>query len=147
MNVAVPLTMLALISFGGSVPPLAHCEMPCGIYGDQMRFDSMLEDQATIRKAMEQIQALAGKNDAQSANQLARWVMTKEEHATDIEHTIAQYFMTQRIKADDERYIPKLTSAHAVMVAAMKAKQTVDVAQADALNEAILSFQAAYGAK
>ena len=29
----------------------AHCQVPCGIYGDQLRFDQMLEDQKTISKA------------------------------------------------------------------------------------------------
>ena len=125
----------------------AHCEVPCGIYGDQQRFEAMLEDHKTIHKAMEQITALAGKSDAQSHNQLARWVMNKETHATKIQDTIAQYFMSQRIKAADPKYVDKLTKAHAVMVAAMKTKQTVDTAAADALREAVLAFHKAYEGK
>ena len=31
---------------------LAHCEVPCGIYDDQRRFEDMLEDQETIAKGM-----------------------------------------------------------------------------------------------
>jgi nickel superoxide dismutase len=125
----------------------AHCEVPCGIYGDQMRFEAMLEDHKTIHKAMEQINALAGKSDAQSHNQLARWVANKESHATKIQNTIAQYFMSQRIKASDPKYVDKLTKAHAVMVAAMKTKQTVDTAAADALRESVLAFHKAYEGK
>ena len=29
-----------------------HCQVPCGIYGDQNRFEQMLEDQSTIEKAV-----------------------------------------------------------------------------------------------
>ena len=73
----------------------------------------MLEDTSTIRKAMVQINELADKTDAQSQNQLIRWVNTKEDHAKDIQHTIAQYFMAQRIKTSQDTYVDRLTSAHA----------------------------------
>lgn len=125
-------------------PTLAHCEVPCGIYGDQQRFEAMLEDHKTVLKAMTQIQALAAKEDAQSHNQLARWVANKESHATKIQNTIAQYFMAQRIKASDPKYVDKLTKAHAVIVSAMKCKQNVDTVHADALRGAILAFHEAY---
>ncbi|MHC4225199.1 MAG: superoxide dismutase [Ni], partial [Planctomycetota bacterium] len=65
-------TLLLCLALQG--PTLAHCEVPCGIYGDQQRFLAMLEDHKTVLKAMTQIQALAGKADAQSHNQLARSV-------------------------------------------------------------------------
>lgn len=125
----------------------AHCEVPCGIYADQRRFESMLEDQSTIEKAIDQIGQLAGKHDALDLNQMIRWVATKEEHATKIQHTIAQYFMTQRIKADGEGYAKKLAAAHAVMVAAMKTKQSADSAAAQALTKAIHDFYRAYEGK
>jgi len=107
----------------------------------------MLEDTTTVHKAMDQINALAGKTDAQSHNQLARWILNKETHATRIQNTIAQYFMAQRIKANDPKYVSKLTTAHAVIVAAMKAKQTVDQKVAEALKESILAFHKAYEGK
>ncbi|MHC4339856.1 MAG: superoxide dismutase, Ni [Planctomycetota bacterium] len=135
-------TLLLCLALQG--PTLAHCEVPCGIYGDQQRFLAMLEDHKTVLKAMTQIQALAGKADAQSHNQLARWVANKESHATKIQHTIAQYFMAQRIKARDPKYVDKLTKAHAIIVAAMKCKQNVDTSHADALRTAILAFYEVY---
>ena len=33
----------------------AHCQVPCGVYGDSARFTQMLEDQTTIAKAIAQI--------------------------------------------------------------------------------------------
>lgn len=122
----------------------AHCEVPCGIYDDPARFTAMYEDQSTIAKAIDNIVESAGTHDATGHNQLARWVSTKESHATNIQHTIAQYFMTQRIKSDDPKYVEKLTSAHAVMVAAMKCKQAAEPETAKALHDAIHTFQHAY---
>ena len=146
------LLALAAMVVGPLRELAAHCEVPCGIYADQRRFEEMMEDQTTIAKAITSINDLAGKGDALSHNQLARWVATKESHATNTQHIIAQYFMTQRIKpgtddATQREYIKKLTSAHAVMVAAMKCKQTVDPASAAALRESILNFYRAYEGK
>ena len=125
----------------------AHCEVPCGIYADQARFEQMLEDAKTIAKASDQIHVLAKESNPQNMNQLVRWVTTKEQHATDIQHVISQYFMTQRIKADKPGYVKNLTAAHAVMVAAMKCKQKVDPAAAKALQKSIYAFYTAYTGK
>jgi nickel superoxide dismutase len=113
----------------------------------------MLEDQTTIAKAITQVQELTAKMtdgpDAQSINQITRWVATKESHATNTQHIIAQYFMTQRIKPGDDvrAYVKKLTAAHAVMVAAMKCKQNADPAVAEDLKKKILDFYRAYEGK
>lgn len=122
----------------------AHCEVPCGIYDDGARFTEMKEDQATIAKAIAQINELSGTHDANGHNQLARWVATKEAHATKTQHVIAQYFMTQKIKADDERYVDRLTAAHGVLVAAMKCKQSAEPAMAEGLKTAIAKFETVY---
>jgi nickel superoxide dismutase len=147
MRILIPafIAVLAGLVLQGSLS--AHCEVPCGIYGDQQRFEAMLEDHTTVKKAMDQVGAMAGKTDAQSFNQLARWVSNKESHATRIQHTIAQYFMAQRIKPADPKYVDKLTKAHAVIIAAMKCKQTVDAGAADALRASILAFHKAYEGK
>ncbi len=145
-RILLSCTMLTLL-FTSARLAQAHCEVPCGIYADQMRFEQMLEDTKTIAKAIAQINDLAGKGDAQSANQLGRWIATKEQHATNTQHIIAQYFMTQRIKADKPGYDAKLKSAHAVMVAAMKTKQSADAATAETLKKAIFDFYRAYEGK
>lgn len=126
---------------------LAHCEVPCGIYDDQHRFERMLEDTETIRKAMDEMKSLAGKHDPVDLNQFMRWVSNKEQHATHTQHIIAQYFMTQRIKPTDQHYVDRLKAAHAVMQAAMKCKQTADPANAEALKKAIMHFHKVYEEK
>ncbi|MDJ0974684.1 MAG: superoxide dismutase [Ni] [Planctomycetota bacterium] len=144
--------LLVLLFAGTSRMAASHCEVPCGVFDDPMRFEKMLEDVATIRKAIKGIQDMAGKNDAKSVNQTTRWVVTKGEHAVKTQHTIAQYFMAQRIKpAKDEagqaKYLANLTAAHAVMIAAMKCKQDADPATADTLEAAIKTFYKAYFGK
>ena len=125
----------------------AHCQVPCGIFSDQLRFEQMLEDEHTISKAQLQINELSTDVDAQSVNQMARWVMTKEDHANKIQETIASYFMAQRIKTDDAAYGKKLMAAHAVMINAMKCKQSADAATAEALEKSIFDFYRAYEGK
>ena len=122
----------------------AHCQVPCGVYGDSARFTQMLEDQTTIAKAIAQINDLAGKKDGKSANQLARWVSTKEDHANKIQKIIAEYFLTQRIKSSSDKYADLLKGAHGVMVAAMKCKQGTDPESAEALKSSIEKFQTIY---
>lgn len=129
----------------------AHCEVPCGIYADQRRFEEMLEDQATIAKAVTSMEEIVDRiNDGPSlgdVNQVGRWTSTKESHATNTQHIIAQYFMTQRIKPSSDNYEKKLKAAHAVMVSAMKCKQTASESSAAALKKSILDFYRAYEGK
>ena len=75
-----------------------HCQVPCGIYDDAVRIVQIEEDIATMRKAMSMIKGLSGKSDAQSVNQMIRWVNTKESHANNIQETVSSYFLAQRIK-------------------------------------------------
>jgi len=151
MNRKMPLA-LALLVIVAVLPQavFAHCQVPCGIYDDAARVARMYEDAATIEKAMVQMNELAGKTDAQSANQFARWVMTKENHASNIITTVAEYFLTQKVKpvaADAEghaAYLAKLSDHHQVMVAAMKAKQNSDPEAVGKLRAALDKLGAHY---
>ena len=118
-------------------PAYSHCQIPCGIYDDHARVKSMLEDAATTEKATKLIAELAGKSDAQSQNQMVRWVMNKEQHAQNIITTISDYFLTQRVKTDAKDYAERLAKHHAVIVAAMKTKQNADMKYASMLKQSI----------
>lgn len=137
---------LALLGAGGLIH--AHCEIPCGIYGDRTRIDLLREDVATIEKSMQSIQELAGQQDAQSLNQLNRWIANKDEHAGRVQEIVTQYFMTQRVKpaAGDgrERYLAQLGALHEMLQAAMKCKQTVDPVHCERLRQLIGEFAKAY---
>ena len=66
--------------------------MLCGIYDDHARVKRMLEDAATIEKAIVKLSELADKQDVQSTQQVVRWVMNKEQHAQHIIETVSDYF-------------------------------------------------------
>ena len=68
---------LILALFTISTKIYGHCQVPCGIYDDAVRIVQIEEDITTIRKSMNMINDLAGKSDAQSLNQISRWVTTK----------------------------------------------------------------------
>ena len=86
--------------------------------------------------------------DLQSMNQIVRWINTKEDHAEKIIKTIGEYCLCQRVKKDvfssDSDYVDALKAHHAVMQAAMKAKQTMDTAAADALDHSLADFAKMY---
>lgn len=136
------------MTFSIATVALAHCQVPCGIYGDQLRFEQMLEDAKTIGKAQTQLEELtSGEVDAQTVNQLSRWVTTKEEHATKIQDTMLHYFLAQRIKATNPEYVKQLKAAHAVITTAMKCKQSADAETAEDLEKAIFNLYRAYEGK
>jgi hypothetical protein len=149
MNTIKLLTSAFLISGLSSSLVSAHCQIPCGIYADDNVFVTMHKDQETIAKAMKQIAELS-KDPTKNANQLARWVTNKEQHAQSIQDTVAQYFLAQRIKVDEadrDAYQKKLTLLHQITVYAMKCKQTTDPENAEKLHKAISAFNEAYAGK
>ena len=140
------LRAAAVLFFGALLPTTAqaHCQVPCGIYDDHARVKSMLEDSATTRKAIFELEQLVAKKDVQSMNQLVRWVMTKEQHAERIIDTISDYFLTQRVKPGQKDYAERLARHHGVMIAAMKVKQNADQAHVDALETRIQALLGYY---
>lgn len=149
--IALTAGATSIVWFATSSEAEAHCQVPCGIYDDPARIAFLREDAVTIAKAMNQISVLAGKHDAQAFNQAARWVATKETHATHIIDVVSEYFLTQKVKpaaAGDgyQDYLGSLADHHAVMVAAMKCKQSVAPATVTALNAAIDKLATHYAA-
>ena len=139
------LASLALI-LSAPLRSSAHCEIPCGIYTDEMRIAMIAEHAATIEKSMAQITALS-KDAGANANQLARWVANKESHATEVQGIVTQYFMTQRIKPSADKYQEKLVLLHALLIDAMKCKQTTDAAHVDSLRKNLTAFSTLYFGK
>ena len=140
------LLLLTLFSIRG----FSHCEIPCGIYDDEMRIRMIDENITTVEKSMKQIMELS-EHEKQNLNQIVRWVQNKENHADEISHIVTQYFMTQRIKPVAEEdgkaykeYVKKLTLLHEMMVYAMKSKQTTDLANVEKLRSLLASFKTAY---
>ena len=139
--------VLFLILSGGLY---GHCQVPCGIYDDAVRIVQIEEDIATIRKAMSMIKGLSGKSDAQSINQMIRWVNTKESHAVKIQETVSSYFLAQRIKpkkkgeAGRQNYVNQTLLLQQLIVAAMKCKQNVDQGRCEAASDLVVEFSVSY---
>jgi len=135
------ILVIALVAIPGLVD--AHCEVPCGIYGDETRVLTIEEHIQTIEKAMTQITQL-GKANPPNPNQMVRWVMTKEAHAEKIQHIVSQYFMTQRVKPGQEKTATMLEVLHKMLVVAMKCKQTTDHKQVEELRRLLEAFEILY---
>jgi hypothetical protein len=146
------ISVLAVAVFVLATPQLVlgHCEIPCGIYGDEGRFTSILENITTIEKSMNMLNELSSE-PGKNMNQLVRWVNNKEVHADLIREVVSQYFLAQRIKepagGDTEAekvYHAKLATLHQMIRTAMKCKQTTDVANAKQLHDLTHDFQKLY---
>jgi len=125
----------------------AHCEIPCGIYDDEMRVRMIDEHITTIEKSMNQIIDLEKAGMIHHSNQLVRWIMNKEEHADQLQEIVSQYFMTQRIKIDAKDYEKKLSILHHMLVYGMKCKQTTDLGNVESLRKLVEEFKALYFGK
>jgi nickel superoxide dismutase len=128
----------------------AHCQIPCGIYGDQMRIMMIKEHITTIEKSMKMINELSAAEEI-NYNQLVRWVNNKEHHAQEIQDIVTAYFLTQRIKPvskDDKdaykMYYEKTVVLQQMLVSAMKTKQSTDAKHCQELTELTDTFSEMY---
>lgn len=144
----VLVSLLAVVACASVV--YSHCQIPCGIYGDQARFDAIEENIKTIEKSIKQIKELSAA-EKPNMNQIVRWVQNKEKHADDIAHIVTYYFMAQRVKPTDEadataynNYVVKITLLHRMLVQSMKAKQSADPANVDKLRNLLKNFHSVY---
>ncbi len=128
----------------------SHCQIPCGIYDDEARFGDIAEHITTIEKSMREIERLSVEAKP-NMNQIVRWVNNKEQHADELSEIVTYYFMAQRIKMPAEQdtvayndYVKKLTLLHRMLVDAMKAKQTTDLANVKQLRSSLDEFHKVY---
>lgn len=140
------LTVIAVASFFTSASLSAHCQVPCGIYGDELKFGELEQHVETIAKAGKLIREISAKDSlsAQDKQQLIRWTMQKESHAQKIVDEAADYFLAQRIKPDAEHYDDKLELLHHIIVYSMKSKQSVESEPAEILGKKIAAFKGLY---
>ncbi len=139
--------MLLLTVISSSL--FAHCQVPCGIYGDKTRFDILREHITTVEKSMNQINKLSAAA-GQNMNQLIRWVNNKDKHADEFTEIVTYYFLAQRIKVKEKTdaafndYQNKVTALHQMMVYSMKCKQTTDLENVNKLKSVVDDFEGIY---
>ncbi len=150
MKISIKITSIAILVFTMATSIYSHCQIPCGIYGDQMRFNLIKEHISTIEKSMKQINELSSET-GKNMNQLIRWVNNKDEHANKFTEIITSYFLSQRIKIKDpsnsleyEKYQKMTILLHQMMVYSMKCKQTTDKNNINKLKDLINVFETIY---
>ena len=155
MKLSFFATTVAVLILANTGILMAHCEIPCGIYGDSTRFTLLKEHIATMEKSINQIEELS-KTTPSNPNQLYRWVMNKEEHADKFGDIITQYFMRQRIHPAktagklgnyDPEYVQKLVLLHELYVYSMKVKQSTDKSNIETLKMVLKRFETLYSHK
>ncbi len=146
----VMILAVAGIFFMNVRPALSHCQIPCGIYDDELRFQTISEHINTIEKAMKQITELETALE-KNYNQIVRWVNSKDQHADEIANIVSYYFLAQRVtpyKGEDPEashdYGTKLELLHEIIFNAMKSKQTTDLQYVQKLRTLLEEFHSAY---
>lgn len=137
------ILFLLLVVFGLTSIINAHCEVPCGIYGDELRIKLIKEHITTIEKAINQIESLQSKESV-NYNQLVRWINNKEKHADEIQTIVSKYFLTQRIKPTADHYEDKLKSLHSILIYAMKCKQSLKKENIEEIKKEVDAFSSLY---
>ncbi len=150
MKISIKITSIAILLFTIATSIYSHCQIPCGIYGDQTRFTLIREHISTIEKSMNLINELSAAPD-KNMNQLVRWVSNKDEHANKLTEIITSYFLSQRIKIVEPsnsleyaRYQKMTILLHQMMVYSMKCKQTTDKNNINKLKDLINVFETTY---
>ncbi len=143
--------LLSAIVFGSLA--YSHCQIPCGIYDDEARFNMIAEHITTVEKSMKLIESLSAQKKP-NMNQVVRWVNNKDKHADEISHIVTYYFMAQRVKLPAKgntkafnEYVTKLTLLHQMLVYSMKTKQTTDLENVDKLRSLSDEFHKVYFGK
>jgi len=150
----IPLTRIAapaaILWIALAAPRVhGHCQIPCGIFDDDLRFTLLREHVTTIEKSMTEIERLSGEKEI-DWNQIVRWVNNKEHHADELSGIATYYFLAQRVKPFDAKeggyadYVAKIQALHEIAFHAMKAKQSTDAAICETLREEIGRFEKLY---
>jgi nickel superoxide dismutase len=150
LAMTVLVGVCVLVAFLAPRDVRGHCQIPCGIYDDDVQFTLLAQHVETMVRSAQEIQRLLAE-EPDNVNQLTRWVINKDEHADAFAEIITDYFLTQRIallegEAGRDAYLQQLELAHRLLVGAMRVKQSDDPAVGEALGETLADFQAAYEA-
>ena len=128
----VSVTIYAVIFVASPANGLAHCQIPCGIYHDDLIFATLEQNGETLQKAVHELN-----EPGISTNQSVRWILNKETQSDQIAQTMLTYFLQQRVKAGDPKRAEKLNFIATICMQCAKVKQTTDVNEVIALGKEI----------
>lgn len=110
----------------------SHCQIPCGIFHDDLVFNTLEQNIETLQKAVQELATPGISN-----NQSVRWILNKEKQCDDIAQTMLTYFLQQRVKTDDPKRAEKLDLIASICMQCTKVKQTVDISEVNTLGKEI----------
>lgn len=104
----------------------AHCQMPCGIYHDEMVFDQVDQYIETMVKGLSVLTENEFKT-LQDHNEFVRWIIQKEKASDEIAQVFLTYFLQQKIKPGEEDTPKRVLSAQKMLFLLVQIKQLVDM--------------------
>lgn len=104
----------------------AHCQMPCGIYHDDMVYDQIDQYSETMYKGVSVM------NDSKfqtpkERNEFTRWTIQKETASDETASLMVRYFLQQKIKPGEPDTPKRLESLHKLLFLLVAIKQNVDL--------------------
>lgn len=112
----------------------AHCQMPCGIYHDDMVYDQVDQAVETLYKGVAVLNQTKFTN-VHDMNEAVRWICEKDKICDDTAVLITEYFLQQKIKPDDPDTPKRLTAAHKLLFYLVAIKQNTDLDYVKQFNE------------
>jgi len=110
----------------GSASLAAHCQMPCGIYHDEIAYDVLDQYVETVHKGISELLTMKFETPAER-NQYVRWIIQKEKLSDEAAQTILKYFLQQKIAPGEADTTAKVVAAHKMLSLLVAIKQTVDL--------------------
>jgi nickel superoxide dismutase len=104
----------------------AHCQMPCGIYHDDMVFAQVNQFVETMHKGISVINQSKFVSIS-DRNEVIRWVMQKDKDSDKMAELILTYFLQQKIKPGEPDTVKKLVAAHHLLFLLVAIKQNADL--------------------
>ena len=119
---------------------MAHCQIPCGIFHDDLVFKTLEQNIETLQKADQEL-----RSSSLSHNQSVRWILNKEDQSNQIAQTMLTYFLQQRVKLDDPKRAEKLDLISKIALQCAKVKQTTDAKEISMLGNEIQQLKGLSG--
>lgn len=116
--------LFTLIAFNSNLG--AHCQMPCGVYHDEMVFDQIDQYVETMYKGIS-IMNTNKFHGVHDWNEVIRWVILKEKESDATANLLTTYFLQQKIKTGEPDTVKRLVSCHKLLFLLVAIKQNTDV--------------------
>lgn len=126
MKKTLAICIAAIGTLLNNAPLSAHCQMPCGIYHDDLVFSQIDQFVETMYKGLTVLSEnkFASLHDK---NEFIRWVYLKEKMCDDTADLFLTYFLQQKIKPGAEDTVKKVNSLHKLVFMLVGIKQHIDL--------------------